>query len=150
MSRLGTSDAEAVAEVKALKRRLLAQRKQLRAERKRRAKNTAALRAQKDPPSDTAGVQGGRVQARQGRTERLARAGGLLPPGVSATPGANGMVFPVQGSYYYSNTWGASRSGGRRRHQGTDIMARRGTPVVAVSSGSVTSKSGGSAAGPSG
>jgi murein DD-endopeptidase MepM/ murein hydrolase activator NlpD len=142
MSRLGTADAEAVAEVKALKRSLLAQRKQLRAERKRRAKNTAALKAQK-----------ARLQTRLASTEAdfarvraalaASRAAGLLPAGVSAAPGANGMVFPVAGSYYYSNTWGASRSGGRRRHQGTDIMARRGTPVVAVSSGRVTSRSGG-------
>ena len=142
MSRVGVADAEAVAEVKSLRKRLLAQRKTLRAERRKRARNTAALRAQRN-----------RLQARLASKEaefkrvrsalNVSRAGGMLPIGVSAMPGANGMVFPVQGSYYYSNTWGASRSGGRRRHQGTDIMARRGTPVVAVTSGSVSAKSGG-------
>ncbi len=142
MSRVGVADAEAVAEVKSLRKRLLAQRKQLRTERRKRARNTAALRAQRN-----------RLQARLASKEaefkrvrsalNVSRAGGMLPLGVSAMPGANGMVFPVQGSYYYSNTWGASRSGGRRRHQGTDIMARRGTPVVAVTSGSVSAKSGG-------
>jgi murein DD-endopeptidase MepM/ murein hydrolase activator NlpD len=142
MSRIGAADAETVAEVKTLRRTLLAQRKELRIERRKRARETAALRAQRSKLQ-------ARLQSKEAEFARVrqalavSRAGGILPSGVSAMPGANGMVFPVQGSYYYSNTWGASRSGGRRRHQGTDIMARRGTPVVAVTSGTVTSKSGG-------
>ena len=45
-------------------------------------------------------------------------------------------MCPVQGPRSFTNDWGQPRSGGRR-HQGTDILSPRGTPVVASVSGSV-------------
>lgn len=44
------------------------------------------------------------------------------------------MVFPIVGDVQFDNTWGNARSGGRR-HQGTDIMAAKMLPVVAVADG---------------
>lgn len=43
-------------------------------------------------------------------------------------------VFPVAGRFQFADTWGAARSQGRA-HQGTDIFAAQGTPVVAVNDG---------------
>jgi murein DD-endopeptidase MepM/ murein hydrolase activator NlpD len=45
----------------------------------------------------------------------------------------------VAGSVAFADTWGAPRSGGRR-HQGVDMMAASGTPLVAVDNGSVNFK----------
>jgi murein DD-endopeptidase MepM/ murein hydrolase activator NlpD len=54
----------------------------------------------------------------------------------------NGWVFPVQGAHTYSDTFGAPRSGGRK-HKGCDIFASRGTPAVAIVSGTVRTSNGG-------
>lgn len=45
---------------------------------------------------------------------------------------------PVRGPHTFSNDWGAPRGGGSRRHQGNDLMASAGTPIVAPVSGTVT------------
>jgi len=46
------------------------------------------------------------------------------------------MYFPVVGENYYTDTFGAPRSG-ERTHEGVDIMSEKMTPVVAVASGTV-------------
>lgn len=43
---------------------------------------------------------------------------------------------PVAGPVSFTNTWGAPRSGGRT-HQGVDIFAAEGTPVIATAAGTV-------------
>lgn len=49
------------------------------------------------------------------------------------------LVVPVEGvrREQLSDTWGQSRAGGQRAHEAIDIMARRGTPVLAAAAGMV-------------
>ncbi|RBP40261.1 M23 family metallopeptidase [Garciella nitratireducens] len=50
-------------------------------------------------------------------------------------------VFPIskKDCYEYDDTWGAKRSyGGERSHEGTDIIADKGTPVLSVAKGKIT------------
>lgn len=58
-----------------------------------------------------------------------------------AAPIASGSwVCPVQGPRAFTNDWGNPRSGGRR-HEGTDIFAPHGTPVVAPVGGVASHRS---------
>ena len=49
--------------------------------------------------------------------------------------------FPVIGkdNKAVQSFWGATRSGGKRSHEGVDIFAPRGTPVIAVTDGLISS-----------
>jgi murein DD-endopeptidase MepM/ murein hydrolase activator NlpD len=140
---IGDRDASLVSEVKETRANLERNKAGLVKDRSSQAAQLSNFRKQRDALQR----QLGSVQAKYARllgelsaVMARERAAGSI----TWTPkGPNGMVFPVRGAHYYSNTWGAARSGGRRRHKGTDVMSPRGTPVVAVASGVIRSKSGG-------
>ncbi len=61
------------------------------------------------------------------------------PPPPPPPPPPPAFLCPVAGPVAFTDSWGDARSGGRR-HQGTDMMAATGTPVVAPVSGTVTQR----------
>lgn len=58
------------------------------------------------------------------------------PPTTSEPPPQPSMVCPVDGAVAFTDTWGDPRSGGRT-HKGVDMIAARGTPLVAIEAGTV-------------
>ncbi len=74
---------------------------------------------------------GGSGGARPRRAVPVTVAGSAEPVGM--------LTLPVQGVAWrdVAHSWGDLRGGGMRRHTGTDIMAPRGTPVIAAAPGSV-------------
>lgn len=74
-------------------------------------------------------------------------AGALLPPPAAAAADPPPIVFPVAGPNSYRDTFGAPRDGGARTHKGTDILAARMVPVVAILDGVVTVVGSGAKAG---
>ena len=70
--------------------------------------------------------------------------GFVLPVGGGTAHAISGEIayrrihFPVEGPTRYSDTWGASRSGGARQHIGTDIMGSKLQPLLAARDGVVS------------
>jgi murein DD-endopeptidase MepM/ murein hydrolase activator NlpD len=85
-----------------------------------------------------------RIQRREQRAVRRTLLEAQRQAAVAAWVAAANPPFrcPVAGASFI-NDWGDARSGGRR-HQGTDMMAAYGTPVVAPVAGVVSSSSSGS------
>jgi murein DD-endopeptidase MepM/ murein hydrolase activator NlpD len=80
-------------------------------------------------PPVNAGSSGGTSGGRTGVS-----GGGSTPAPIPAAPViVGGLACPMPGSAY-GDTFGASRSGGRR-HEGVDMLAPRGTPIYAVTGG---------------
>ncbi len=78
---------------------------------------------------------------RAAEQRRAARDGGSSSgtSGAGGGPDVEGGYCPVQGAVAgrdFSNDWGYPRSGGRT-HQGNDIFANRGRPVIAIDDGVV-------------
>jgi hypothetical protein len=61
------------------------------------------------------------------------------PPVLSGAPLGAAAIrqFPVQGTCWFTNSWGAPRSGGRH-HEGVDIIAKIGQLVYAADDGTLT------------
>lgn len=58
-------------------------------------------------------------------------------PAAASFKTSGGMYCPVAGPVSFTDTYGAPRSSGRS-HQGVDMLAARGTPQVAITSGTIT------------
>jgi murein DD-endopeptidase MepM/ murein hydrolase activator NlpD len=67
------------------------------------------------------------------------------PSTASAIKISGAMACPVAGPVSFTDTWGAPRSG--HTHQGVDMMAAYGTPIVAIVDGTITYSGYGSSAG---
>jgi murein DD-endopeptidase MepM/ murein hydrolase activator NlpD len=56
-------------------------------------------------------------------------------PGATAGAGLGSYLFPILGTSSFVDTWGAPRASTGIPHQGTDIFAEEGTPIVAIADG---------------
>jgi murein DD-endopeptidase MepM/ murein hydrolase activator NlpD len=107
------------------------------AARREAEQRAAAEAAAREAAARAAG--GGSSGSAGGASSSSAGTGRLGTPGAGGGPAVPGVVCPVQGAVAgrdFSNDWGYPRSGGRF-HQGNDIFANTGTPVVAVADATI-------------
>lgn len=114
------------------------------AELKRLEELEAQRRAEEEARRQAAARAAAAAAAAQSSSDTPARSSGASSPAPAPAPASTpavvsggGMTCPVAGAVSFVDTWGAARSGGRS-HKGVDMMASRGTPVVAPVSGTVT------------
>jgi murein DD-endopeptidase MepM/ murein hydrolase activator NlpD len=86
-----------------------------------------------------AAPQLGRLRPLVDQLRQIAGPARVLPhrPGPPTRGAVGSAVCPVKGPVRIGQGWGAPRDGGHRRHQGIDLLAPAGTPVVAVASGRI-------------
>jgi murein DD-endopeptidase MepM/ murein hydrolase activator NlpD len=102
------------------------------------ARRAAAARARREAAD--------RQSQEQRPQDRAAPSPAVAPQSSPVPVAASGKSCPVAGPNSFIDSWGFPRSGGRT-HEGTDIMAAFGTPVVAIVTGTITYAGYGSSAG---
>ena len=98
-----------------------------------------ALEAQRQEAERTRREAAARAAAAAASAEQRVEAtvAPSAPTEVDVSAPVDGIICPVQGPVAFTDTWGASRSGGRT-HKGVDMLSPMGTPTVAPVSGTVS------------
>jgi murein DD-endopeptidase MepM/ murein hydrolase activator NlpD len=144
MAHVAELDGVALADLKRVEDQLLDLKEDLSA-------NTEELTRVRSRLEDESALLQARFEAATVQYEKMkerlaaaARATAAQAGGVLVSPG--GMTCPVAAPNSFIDSWGFPRSGGRT-HEGTDIMAASGAPVVAITNGRITFEGYGASAG---
>ena len=102
------------------------------------AETTTTVPPETAPPTTAAPTNDGASGGTSGGRTGTGGSGSNPRPIDTGSGYLDGIICPMPGSAF-ADTWGAPRSGGRS-HQGVDMIAPRGIPIYAVTSGFATFK----------
>ena len=125
-----------LAEAQQVYDRLVA-RQQAEEEARRRAEEEARRQAEEAARNATSTTSGGGGSNSGNTTTTVSNDTDTTTPAPAPPPPpSSGGACPVAGAVSFSDSYGAPRSGGRA-HRGVDMIAARGTPIVAIYSGTI-------------
>jgi len=131
----GTLQGE-LAEAQAVYDRLLAQQ-EAEEQARRRAEEEARQEAEEAARNSTTTTTSGGGGSGNGSTTTTVGDTGTTTTTPAPPQPSNGGACPMAGAVSFSDSYGEPRSGGRA-HRGVDMIAARGTPIVAVYAGTIT------------
>jgi murein DD-endopeptidase MepM/ murein hydrolase activator NlpD len=138
LSHISESDHTALMELQIAESRLATLKEQL----VEKADDLTATRARLEEETADLQTHFDEVTAEYVRLKRKlaarARARAKAVAGGTAYITASGMTCPIAGPNSFIDSWGFPRDGGARTHEGTDMMAEMGAPVVAITDGRIT------------
>jgi peptidoglycan LD-endopeptidase LytH len=157
LSRVAEHEDEVFTAMARSDQELAALNRALEADRARMRRTAERIEASSDELQDTFSELSEEYDALKARLEAAARraaqaeaaststASSPVPVVSAATVPSGGMTCPVGGAVSFIDSWGDPRSG--HTHQGVDMMAGYGTPLLAITSGVITLSSYGSSSG---
>jgi peptidoglycan LD-endopeptidase LytH len=138
---LGARNIPAIETLLAAKQGLRDRQADLQARRREQDATMAALTAQREQISAQLDALAAAMPARDARRSlpRASRAAAGLGQRIRGAALPTSFVCPIDGPVAFSDDFGTPRGGGRR-HMGNDLLNPRGTPNVAVVTGTIETK----------
>jgi murein DD-endopeptidase MepM/ murein hydrolase activator NlpD len=154
LTKLSQRQAEVLNTAKLLRKTVRDRRRALARQKARQTELVAALQAKQDSiyglleqqqaMIDALGDDIQKLRSEKKQKERQRAVQAAQQTRSSGAPQSLSIIFPIPRPYAFSfiNDWGFARAGNAAGHQGTDVFAKKGTPLVAVADGVIGPKFG--------
>jgi murein DD-endopeptidase MepM/ murein hydrolase activator NlpD len=154
LTKMSQRQGEVLTTAKLLRKTVRERRRQLAKQKSEQQELVAASRAQQEniyslleqqqALIDSLGEDIKKLQSEKSQKEKQRAVLAAQQTRSTGAPASLSIVFPIPRPYAFSfiNDWGFARPGNSAGHQGTDVFAKKGTPLVAMADGVIGPKFG--------